>query len=165
MLLIETCYCIENQVFGGVTTQDMSLTETCFYSRLYGTYISYYIADQQIHKGFSKKYILALLCSDNELYLRTVHLRTMMPVLAVMLLTNKAIQKRHSAADLIFSGQIYFYLITMGCILMGNIPNFCLSLTENLNVFFATLPFARQFVQCLHLHQGYCKIVLTKVGE
>ena len=69
-----------------------------------------------------------------------------MPVLAVMLLTNKAIQKRHSAADLIFSGQIYFYLITMGCILMGNIPNFCLSLTENLNVFFATLPFARQFV-------------------
>ena len=112
-----------------------------------------------------KKYFLASLCSDNELYLRTVHLRTTMPVLAVMLLTNKAIQKRHSAADLIFSGQIYFYLITMGCILMGNIPNFCLSLTENLNVFFATLPFARQFVQCLHLHQGYCKIVLTKVGE
>ena len=46
------------------------------------------------------KNILASLCSDNELYLRTVHLRTMMPVLAVMLLTNKAIQKRHSAAQI-----------------------------------------------------------------
>ena len=62
-----------------------------------------------------------------------------------MLLTNKPIQKRHSAADLIFLSQIYFYLITMGCILMGNIPNFYLSLTENLYVFFATLPFPRQF--------------------
>ena len=82
-----------------------------------------YITDQQIHKGFQMQ-TLAPLCSDNELYLRTVHLRTTMPVLAVMLLTNKAIQKRHSAADLIFSGQIYFYLITMGCILMGNIPHF-----------------------------------------
>ena len=31
-----TCYYSENQVFGGATNRDMSLTETCFYSRLYG---------------------------------------------------------------------------------------------------------------------------------
>ena len=36
MLLTETCYYIENQVFGGATNQDMSLIETCFFSRLYG---------------------------------------------------------------------------------------------------------------------------------
>ena len=117
--------------------------------RRYYKYIhNIYLTTLQISRfkrDFKKKLILAPLWSDNELYLRTVHLRTTMPVLAVMLLTNKAIKKRHSAADLIFSGQIYFYLITMGCILMGNIPNFYLSLTENLYVFFATLPFPRQF--------------------
>ena len=31
-----TCYYLENQVFGGVSNWDMSLIETCFYSRLYG---------------------------------------------------------------------------------------------------------------------------------
>ena len=36
MLLNETCYYLENQVFGGVNTRDMSLIETCFCSRLYG---------------------------------------------------------------------------------------------------------------------------------
>ena len=36
MLLTKTCYYWENQVFGGATNQDMSLIETCFYSRLYG---------------------------------------------------------------------------------------------------------------------------------
>ena len=36
MLLTETCYYIENQVFGGATNRDMSLIKTCFYSRLYG---------------------------------------------------------------------------------------------------------------------------------
>ena len=36
MLLTETCYYIENQGFGGATNRDMSLTETCFHSRLYG---------------------------------------------------------------------------------------------------------------------------------
>ena len=88
---------------------------------------------------------MAPLWSDNELYLRTVHLRTTMPVLAVMLLTNKAIKKRHSAADLIFSGQIYFYLITMGCILMGNVPNFYFCLFDILYIFFATLLFPRPY--------------------
>ena len=27
-----TCYYLENQVFGGATNQDMSLNETCLYS-------------------------------------------------------------------------------------------------------------------------------------
>ena len=36
MLLTETCYYTENQDFGGATNQDMSLNETCLYSRLYG---------------------------------------------------------------------------------------------------------------------------------
>ena len=36
MLLIETCYYWKNQVFGCATNRDMSLIETCFYSRLYG---------------------------------------------------------------------------------------------------------------------------------
>ena len=36
MLLTETCYYLENHVFGGVNNWDMSLIETCFYSRLYG---------------------------------------------------------------------------------------------------------------------------------
>jgi hypothetical protein len=31
-----SCYYLENQVFGGVNNQDMSLIEMCFYSRLYG---------------------------------------------------------------------------------------------------------------------------------
>ena len=31
-----TCYYSGNQVFGGATNRDMSLIETCFYSRLYG---------------------------------------------------------------------------------------------------------------------------------
>ena len=39
MLLTETCYNIQNQVFGGATIRDMSLIETCFHSRLYGTYM------------------------------------------------------------------------------------------------------------------------------
>ena len=39
MLLTETCYYIENQVFGGATNRDMSLIETCFYSQLYGNYL------------------------------------------------------------------------------------------------------------------------------
>ena len=34
----ETCYYLENKVLGSVTNQDMSLIETCFYSRLYGMY-------------------------------------------------------------------------------------------------------------------------------
>jgi hypothetical protein len=29
-----TCYYSENQVFGGATNRDMSLTETCFYSQI-----------------------------------------------------------------------------------------------------------------------------------
>ena len=29
-----TCYYSENQVFGGVTTRDMSLIETCYYSEI-----------------------------------------------------------------------------------------------------------------------------------
>ena len=29
-----TCYYSENQVFRGATNQDMSLTETCFYSKI-----------------------------------------------------------------------------------------------------------------------------------
>ena len=36
MLLNETCYYLENQVFEGVNNQDLSLIETCFRSRLYG---------------------------------------------------------------------------------------------------------------------------------
>ena len=36
MLLIETFYYLENQVFGGVNNRDMSLIETCFCLRLYG---------------------------------------------------------------------------------------------------------------------------------
>ena len=36
MLLTKTCYYLENQVFGSVNNQDMSLIETCFYSRFYG---------------------------------------------------------------------------------------------------------------------------------
>ena len=36
MLLTETCYYTENQGFGGATNRDMSLNETCLYSRLYG---------------------------------------------------------------------------------------------------------------------------------
>ena len=39
MLLIKTCYYSENQGFGGVSTRDMSLIETCFCSRLYDIYI------------------------------------------------------------------------------------------------------------------------------
>ena len=35
LILIETCYYLENQGFGGVNTRD-SLIETCFCSRLYG---------------------------------------------------------------------------------------------------------------------------------
>ena len=30
-----TCYYSENQVFGGATNRDMSLTETCFYSQIH----------------------------------------------------------------------------------------------------------------------------------
>ena len=37
VLVIETCYYTENQVFGGVTKRDMSLNETCFCSRLYSS--------------------------------------------------------------------------------------------------------------------------------
>ena len=36
VLLMETCYCLENQVFGGVTNPDMSLIKMCFCSPLYG---------------------------------------------------------------------------------------------------------------------------------
>ena len=36
MLLTETCYYLENQVFGGVSNRDMSLIETCFYLPLNG---------------------------------------------------------------------------------------------------------------------------------
>ena len=32
----ETCYYVENQVFGVATSWDMLLNETCFYLRLYG---------------------------------------------------------------------------------------------------------------------------------
>ena len=39
MLLIETCYYSENQGFGGVSTRDMSLIETCFCSQLYDIYM------------------------------------------------------------------------------------------------------------------------------
>ena len=42
MLLTKTCYYIENQGFGGVTTRDMSLIETCFCSRLYGIYYFFF---------------------------------------------------------------------------------------------------------------------------
>ena len=37
MLLTETCYYLENQVFGSVNNRDMSLIEMCFCSRLYGS--------------------------------------------------------------------------------------------------------------------------------
>ena len=40
MLLTKQCYYSGNQVYGGVTNQDMSLNETCFCLRLYGTYSS-----------------------------------------------------------------------------------------------------------------------------
>ena len=36
MLQTETYHYTENQGFGGATKRDMSLNETCFYSRLYG---------------------------------------------------------------------------------------------------------------------------------
>ena len=54
MLLSETCYYLENQVFGGVSNRDMSLIETCFYSRLYGR-ISEFIFEKGKKKR--RKYI------------------------------------------------------------------------------------------------------------
>ena len=39
MLATGTCHYSENQVFGCVTIQDMSLNEMCFCSRLYGNLI------------------------------------------------------------------------------------------------------------------------------
>ena len=38
-LLTKTCYYLENQVFEGVNTRNMSLTEKCFCQRLHGTYL------------------------------------------------------------------------------------------------------------------------------
>ena len=46
MLLTETCYYTENQGFGGATNRDMSLNETCLYTRLYGMYIKLSFLDK-----------------------------------------------------------------------------------------------------------------------
>ena len=42
MVLTQTCYYLETQVFGGVNNRDMSLIETCFCSRLYGISLTFW---------------------------------------------------------------------------------------------------------------------------
>ena len=55
-----TCYYSENQVFGGVTNRDMSLNETCYYSKIQKKYLDIEIAVSNmgsffLHNTFSNQ--------------------------------------------------------------------------------------------------------------